>query len=100
MGRLTVGQGRGGHVYLDDELGKLADHVVARIHPNSSDREFIEDCLQTAYTAGLLAQHSAQRSQQRTSRHVLKLAMRQAVYRLLRHRSRKVYRESDLQLSV
>lgn len=89
-----MGQGRGGHVYADDELGKLAGVVVARVRPNRSDHESVEDCWQTAYAAGLQAAHAARRSRHRTSRQILILAMQTAVYRLLRRR--KDLRESDL----
>lgn len=90
-----MGQGRGEHRFLRDELGTLAGVVVARIRPNRSDRESLEDCWQTAYVAGLQARHAAERSQQRTSTHFLILAMQTAVYRTLRRR--KDIRESDLQ---
>lgn len=88
-------KGRGGHVFHDDELGKLAGAVIAQVQPNRSDRETREECWQTAYVAGLMAQVSAHRSQQQTSRHMLMLAMRSAVYRAL-HRARKELREADL----
>jgi len=94
-----VGQGRGAHVYLDDELGKLAGMVVSKIHPNRSDRESRADCWQEAYAAGLQALGSAVRSRSRSSHFFLKLAMQSAVYRALR-RARRGIRESDLQFDA
>jgi hypothetical protein len=92
-----VGQGRGQHIYLDDELGKLAGAVVAQIRPGRSDRESREDCWQAAYVAGLRARASAQRSHAHISYHVLMLKMRDTVYRMLR--ARKEVREADLLLA-
>jgi hypothetical protein len=86
----------GRHVYADDELGRLAGVVVARVRPNRSDRQSIEDCWQTAYAAGLQAVRAAARTQRHTSSHFLFLAMQSAVYRLLHHRGRKEIREADV----
>jgi DNA-directed RNA polymerase specialized sigma24 family protein len=94
-----VGQGRGGHAHDDDELGRLAGAVIARVRPNRGDRDSVEDCFQEAYLAGLLARRAAHRRQQHTSSSFLFLAMQSAVYRLLRVPStRKEIRESDLQI--
>lgn len=89
-----MGQGRGLHTYVRDELGTLASDVIARVRPNGSDRESVQDCWQTAYVAGMLAKDAAHRSQKRTSSKYLMLAMQSAVYRLL-HR-RKDLREADV----
>jgi hypothetical protein len=76
-----VGQGRATHTRDGDELATLAGVVVAGIRPHRQDRD---DCRQAAYVAGLMARRSAERSHQHTSRRLLELAMREAVYRLLR----------------
>jgi type IV secretory pathway ATPase VirB11/archaellum biosynthesis ATPase len=85
-----------GHIFLDDELGRLAGAVVARVGPNRSDRQPTVDCWQAAYAAGLQARRAAEREQRRTSSTFLFLAMQSAVWRLLHHQSRKEIREADV----
>ena len=65
-------------------IAKLAVAVVYSVRPNKGDRESVADCLQEAYLAGMEALNSADHNGSRPSRAMLFLAMRQAVYRLLR----------------
>ena len=91
-----MGQGRGQHGHVDDELGQLAGAVVDRVRPNRSDRATRDDCYQVAYLAGLEARRAAQRMGSHTSTTILFKKMQTAIYRLLRQRCGKDLRESDL----
>lgn len=90
-------KGEAGHVRADDELGQLAGVAVARVLPTRSDRSNPSDCYQAAYLAGLEARRSAERVNRPTSSRVLFLAMRQAVFRLIRRNRKEPASESELQ---
>lgn len=81
--------------FCGDRLMSLAGVVVAQVRPNKGDRDDAGDCFQTAYLAGLEARRSADRNGKHTSNRILKLAMRQAVYRMLK-RGKEAIREADL----
>ena len=66
-----------------DDLARLARAVVGSVRPNRGDRFGRDDCLQTAYLAGLQARRSAERQRHATSSRVLMLAMQSAVFRML-----------------
>lgn len=80
-----------------DPLQRIAHQVIAQVRPNRGDRDDAGDCFQTAYLAGLQAHRSAERAGKITSNQMIRLAMRQAVYRALR-RAKGAMREADLQL--
>jgi hypothetical protein len=81
--------------HVDDELGRLAGVVIARVSQPIRPAVDRAECWQTAYAAGLQAVRAAERARRHTSSHFLILAMQSAVYRLL-HRNRRELREADL----
>jgi DNA-directed RNA polymerase specialized sigma24 family protein len=68
----------------DKELIGLARYVVAKIKPNSGDRETPEDCFQIAFLAGLQAKRRAEINKVFISRRYIVLTMQKTVYRQLR----------------
>lgn len=89
-----------GHVFIDDELGRLASRAVASVRPNRHDRETIADCWQAAYLAGLQATASAESGGHAAARSILFLKMRDSIYRLLHQPAARALREGDLCLSA